>query len=117
MSALVGQTVVVIGGSAGIGLETARAARAEGAVMVTAGRPYYAPLAEIDFEQARRSFDDHLFLALRVAQHAPATLRPGGSLLFMGGTGGRRRGPGLSVIAAGTAALGRAARRTARGTA
>ena len=74
-------------------------------VMVTAGRPYYAPLAEIDFDQARRSFDDHLFLAVRVAQHAAATMRPGGSLLFMGGTGGRKRGPGLSIIAAGTAAL------------
>ena len=126
MSALLGQTVVVIGGSAGIGLETARAARAEGAeivltarsperleragrelgalstaafdaaapaaldgffeglpapvdhVMVTAGRPYYARLAEIDFEQAKRSFDDHLFLAIRVAQHAAGTMRPGG---------------------------------------
>ena len=151
--ALLGQTVVVIGGSAGIGLETARAARAEGAdviltardperlrraghelgavgttafdaadlaaldrflrdlptpvdhVMVTAGRPYYAPLAEIDFDAARRSFDNHLWLALRIAQHAAGTVRPGGSLLFMGGTGGRRRGVGLSVIAAGTAAL------------
>jgi NAD(P)-dependent dehydrogenase (short-subunit alcohol dehydrogenase family) len=151
--ALLGQTVVVIGGSAGIGFETARAARAEGAdviltardperlrragleldahttaafdaadpatldhffqslpapvdhVMVTAGRPYYAPLAEIDFDLARRSFDDHLFLAVRVAQHAAATMRPEGSLLFMGGTGGRKRGPGLTLIAAGTAAL------------
>jgi NAD(P)-dependent dehydrogenase (short-subunit alcohol dehydrogenase family) len=148
-----GQTVVVMGGSAGIGLETARLVRAEGAeviltarnperlqraaeeigarstaafdaadpaaltrffgdldrpidhVMVTAGRPYYAPLAEIDFEQARRSFDDHLFLAIRVAQLATGTVRPGGSLVFMGGTGGRKRGPGLSLIAAGTAAL------------
>jgi NAD(P)-dependent dehydrogenase (short-subunit alcohol dehydrogenase family) len=37
---LEGQTVVVIGGSAGIGLETARAARAEGAeVIVTARNP------------------------------------------------------------------------------
>ena len=151
--ALHGQTVVVIGGSAGIGLETARQARAEGAgiiltarnserlqraagelgavntaafdaadpaaldrffqdlptpvdhVMVTAGRPYYAPLADIDFDQARRSFDDHMFLAIRVAQLAADTVRPGGSLLFMGGTGGRKRGPGLSLIAAGTAAL------------
>ena len=151
--ALLGQTVVVIGGSAGIGLETAKAARAESAdvvltardperlrragveldalstaafdaadpdrlarffeslptpvdhVMVTAGRPYYAPLAEIDFDRARRSFDDHLFLALHVARHAPGSVRPGGSLLFMGGTGGRRRGRGLSLIAAGTAAL------------
>jgi NAD(P)-dependent dehydrogenase (short-subunit alcohol dehydrogenase family) len=31
-------------------------------------------------------------------------VRPGGTLLFMGGTGGRSRGPGLSLIAAATAA-------------
>ena len=37
---LAGQTVVVIGGSAGIGLETARRARAEGAdVILTARDP------------------------------------------------------------------------------
>ena len=37
---LAGQTVVVIGGSAGIGLETARWARAEGAeVILTARNP------------------------------------------------------------------------------
>src|SRR5690349_12648971 len=35
---LLGQTVVVIGGSAGIGLETARRARAEGARVVLTGR-------------------------------------------------------------------------------
>jgi NAD(P)-dependent dehydrogenase (short-subunit alcohol dehydrogenase family) len=35
--ALLGQTVVVIGGSSGIGLETARQARAEGAELVLAG--------------------------------------------------------------------------------
>ena len=35
---LLGQTVVVIGGSAGIGLETARRARAEGANVVLTGR-------------------------------------------------------------------------------
>ena len=35
---LLGQTVVVIGGSAGIGLETARRARAEGADVVLTGR-------------------------------------------------------------------------------
>src|ERR1700743_741216 len=35
---LLGQTVVVIGGSAGIGLETARRARAEGAGVVLTGR-------------------------------------------------------------------------------
>src|SRR5213082_3122995 len=36
--ALIGQTVVVIGGSAGIGLETARLARAEAADVVVTGR-------------------------------------------------------------------------------
>jgi short-subunit dehydrogenase len=36
--ALVGQTVVVIGGSSGIGLETARLARSEGANVVLTGR-------------------------------------------------------------------------------
>jgi hypothetical protein len=45
---LVGQTVVVLGGSAGIGLETARAARAGGR-----RGPYYAPLQEMDFDEAR----------------------------------------------------------------
>ena len=150
---LLGQTVVVIGGSAGIGLETARRASAEGAklivtgrdperlhraaseldalstaafdatdpaaldrffqglperidhVMVTAGGPYYAPLADLDRERAHRDFDEHLWLAIAIAQHAVGRVRPGGTLLFMGGTGGRRRGPGLSLTAAATAAL------------
>ena len=35
---LAGQSVVVIGGSAGIGLETARRARAEGADVILVGR-------------------------------------------------------------------------------
>jgi NAD(P)-dependent dehydrogenase (short-subunit alcohol dehydrogenase family) len=150
---LLGQTVVVIGGSAGIGLETARRARAEGADVILAGRnpdrlqraaaelgalssaafdatdpaaldrffgalpgaidhvmvtgpgPYYAPLAELDRERAHRDFDDHLWLAVAVAQHAVGRVRPGGTLLFMSGTGGRARGPGMSLIAAGSAAL------------
>jgi NAD(P)-dependent dehydrogenase (short-subunit alcohol dehydrogenase family) len=150
---LAGQTVVVIGGSAGIGLETARRARAEGAgivltarnperlqhaaaelgaqrtaafdatdfdqlgsffgdlptpidhVLVTGPGPYYARLADLDRQRAHRDFDAHLWLAVAVAQHTVGKMRPGGSLLFMGGTGGRGRGPGLSLIAAGTAAL------------
>jgi NAD(P)-dependent dehydrogenase (short-subunit alcohol dehydrogenase family) len=150
---LLGQTVVVIGGSAGIGRETARRARAEGAevilagrnrerlqraatelgardtatfdandlsaleaffagleapidhVMVTAGRPYYAPLAEMDFDEARRALYEHPMVMLGVARYAAAKVRPGGTLLFMGGTGGRRTGVGLGIISAGTAAL------------
>jgi NAD(P)-dependent dehydrogenase (short-subunit alcohol dehydrogenase family) len=150
--ALLGQTVVVIGGSAGIGLETARRARAEGANVVLTGRnpdrleraaaelgalssaafdatdpaaldrffgdlpetidhvlvtgpgPYYAPLADLDRERAHRDFDDHVWLAVAVAQHAVGRVRPGGTLLFMAGAG-CERGPGLSLMAAGTAAL------------
>jgi NAD(P)-dependent dehydrogenase (short-subunit alcohol dehydrogenase family) len=150
---LAGQTVVVIGGSAGIGLETARLARAEGAdviltgrnpdrletaasevdarstatfdanelaelegffggleapidhVMVTAGRPYYSPLAAMDFDEARRALHEHLMVMLGVARYTGGTIRPGGSLLFMGGTGGRRTGVGLGIISAVTAAL------------
>ena len=148
-----GQTVVVIGGSAGIGLETARQARAEGArlilaarnperlkqaaaevgadrtaafdttdwaalgrffdglpeqidhVMVTGPGPYYAPLAELDHARVISDFDGHLWLAVEVARHAVGRVRPGGTLLFMSGTDDRRRGPGLSVMAAFNAAL------------
>jgi NAD(P)-dependent dehydrogenase (short-subunit alcohol dehydrogenase family) len=150
---LAGKTVVVIGGSAGIGLETARRARGEGAdvilaarnpdrlkqaalevgaqrtaafdvtdwaalgrffqdlpeqidhVMVTGPGPYYAPLAELDYERAHRDFDSHQWLAIAVAQHAAGRVRPGGTLLFMGGTGGRRPGVGMALISAATAAL------------
>ena len=151
--ALAGQTVVVIGGSGGIGFETARLARSEGAevvltgrnperlenaasevgakstaafdaadepaleaffadletpidhVLSTAGRPYYGPLPELDFAAARRSLDDHFWLAIHVAQLSIGKVRPAGSLLFMSGTGGRSRGVGLSIIAAFTAAM------------
>src|SRR4029077_9677061 len=149
---LLGQTVVVIGGSSGIGLETARRARAEGAdvilpardpdrlrrvgveleaniaafdatdfqrlgrffdelptqidhLLVTGPGPYYAPLAEFDVEAARRDVDAHLLLPLEVARHAASKVRPGGALLFMGGTGGRRTAVGLAFISGLTAAL------------
>src|SRR6516162_2730512 len=149
---LLGQTVVVIGGSAGIGLETARRARAEGAkviltarnaqrlqraasevdalstaafdaadavaldrffrdlptidhVMVTAGRPYYGRLADMDFAKIRDLIGEHLLLALHVARNAANKVRPAGTLIFMGGTGGRRPAIGMSIAGAGTAAL------------
>ncbi|MEU7767284.1 SDR family oxidoreductase [Nocardia sp. NPDC049190] len=150
---LVGQTVVVIGGSAGIGLETARRARAEGAeviltgrdadrleraalelgaerfaafdandagslqrffqdlpeqidhVMVTAGGPKYGPLLEMDSAQVREVLSGHVVLALEVARNAVGKMRPGGTLLLMGGTGGRRIGHGLGIVSAATAAL------------
>jgi NAD(P)-dependent dehydrogenase (short-subunit alcohol dehydrogenase family) len=149
---LLGQTIVVVGGSAGIGLETARLARAEGAevvltarnpdrlhqaglelgasiaafdatdfdrlekffdalstqidhVLVTGPGPYYAPLAEFDVEAALRDVDAHIFLPIQVARNAVGKVRPGGTLLFMGGTGGRRTAPGLYFMSALSAAL------------
>jgi NAD(P)-dependent dehydrogenase (short-subunit alcohol dehydrogenase family) len=151
--ALLGQTVVVIGGSAGIGLETARRARSEGAdlvltgrsperlqhaaleldplrtaafdatdsallerffqdlpkpvdhVMVTAGGSYYARVADMDFARARRSLDEHLWLTLQVARDAADKVRPGGTLLFITGTGARRPGVGLAMASIVAAAL------------
>jgi len=149
---MMGQTVVLIGGSRGIGLETARLARARGAeviltardparleeaarevgarstaafdvsdlagveaffadlpdpidhVLVTGPGPYYAPLAEMDLERARREVGNRIVTTLAIARYGAARMRPPGTLLFIGGTGGRRRGVGLTLIGALTAA-------------
>ena len=145
--------MVLIGGSAGIGLETARRARSEGAevvltgrnperleqasqevgakstaafdatdpgsmkrffedlpgpidhVLVTAGGPHYGPLLEMDPDEVSLALSDHIVLALAVARNAVGKMRPGGSLLLMGGTGGRRISPELGIVSAATAAL------------
>jgi NAD(P)-dependent dehydrogenase (short-subunit alcohol dehydrogenase family) len=128
---LAGQTVVLIGGSAGIGLETARCARAHGAnviltgrtpgaalqgffetisapvdhVMVTAGGPRYAPLLEMDSDEVRDVLSGHVTLYLAVARHSVGKMTPHGSLIFMGGTGGRRITKGVGIVSEGTAAL------------
>jgi NAD(P)-dependent dehydrogenase (short-subunit alcohol dehydrogenase family) len=150
---LLGQTVIVIGGSSGIGLETARYARAQGADVLITGRdrerlqraateveaqstaafdatdfklldkffddlpapvdhvlltgpgPYYAALTKFDIEKARHDIEAHLLLPLQVARKATNKVRPGGTLLFMGGTGGRSPAKGLVLISALRAAL------------
>ena len=150
---LLGQTVIVIGGSAGIGLQTARRARAEGAgvvltgrtpehlqhaatevgaqdtaafdahdraalkrffdalpapidhVMVTAGAPRYGRMLDMGFDEARQAISEHMLLELEVARNAADKVRPGGTLLFMGGTGGRRIELGTGIVSAVTAAL------------
>jgi NAD(P)-dependent dehydrogenase (short-subunit alcohol dehydrogenase family) len=150
---LSGQTLVVLGGSAGIGLATARAAAAAGArviitgrtherlddaaaeipvvktaafdvadadaldgffaglsggidhVMLTAGGPQYGPLLQMSAEAVRAAMSDHVVTALAVAGHAARRVRPGGSLLLMGGTGARRVAPGLGLASALTAAM------------
>jgi NAD(P)-dependent dehydrogenase (short-subunit alcohol dehydrogenase family) len=73
-------------------------------VMTAAGSPYYARLADIDFARARREADEHLWLPLRIARRAVGKVRPGGTLLFVGGTGGRRPAA-APLVAAFTAAL------------
>ena len=150
---LLGQTVVLIGGSAGIGLETARRARSEGAdvvltgrdperleraardvdarttaafdatdaaalkrffeglpdpidhVLVTAGGPNYVPLLEMDAAQVHHALGDHVVLGLDVARSAAGKMRPGGSILLMGGTGGRKISRDLGLFSAATAVL------------
>jgi NAD(P)-dependent dehydrogenase (short-subunit alcohol dehydrogenase family) len=150
---LLGQTVVLIGGSAGIGLETARLARAEGAdvvlaarnperleqaardvgarstaafdatdagaleaffdglpgpidhVLVTGPGPSYMPLLEMNADQVRDELGSHVVLALEVARNAAPKMRPGGALLLMGGTGGRRIRRELGLASAATAVL------------
>jgi NAD(P)-dependent dehydrogenase (short-subunit alcohol dehydrogenase family) len=150
---LLGQTVVLIGGSAGIGLETARRARAEGADVVLTGRdperleraaadvgarstaafdatdpavlkhffdglpdpidhvlitgpgPHYVPLLEMDADQVREALSDHAVLGLEVARNAAGKMRPGGTLILMGGTGGRRISRDLGIFSAATAVL------------
>jgi NAD(P)-dependent dehydrogenase (short-subunit alcohol dehydrogenase family) len=150
---LLGQTVVVIGGSAGIGLETARRARAEGAevvltgrnpdrlkqaglevgarttaafdandvaavkrffddlpgpidhVLVTAGGPHYGPLLEMGADEVRRAMSEHVVLSLEVARNLVGRVRPGGTLLLVGGTGGRRISRDLGLASALTAAM------------
>jgi len=56
---LLGQTVVVIGGSSGIGLETARRARAEGAEVILTGRnPEHLSRAALDLgAESTAAFD------------------------------------------------------------
>ncbi|MFB7310264.1 SDR family oxidoreductase [Streptomyces sp. NPDC056192] len=150
---LADQTVVVIGASAGIGLETARQVRARGGqvvlvgrnpehlqqaalelhplgtaafdatdtdrlkqffqdlpgpvdhVMVTAGGPFYMPLESMDLAAARRAFEERLAMTLAVALYSRDKVRAGGTLLFIGSTGGRRPGIGMAVMSAVTAAL------------
>jgi NAD(P)-dependent dehydrogenase (short-subunit alcohol dehydrogenase family) len=56
-------------------------------------------------DQVRREVGDHLALGLEVARNAVPKMNPGGTLLFMGGTGGRRISRALGIASAATAAL------------
>jgi NAD(P)-dependent dehydrogenase (short-subunit alcohol dehydrogenase family) len=72
--------------------------------MLTGSGPYYSPLADMDFATAQRDIDAHIVVALAVARYGAARMRPPGTLLFIGGTGGRQAGVGLTLLSAMTAA-------------
>jgi NAD(P)-dependent dehydrogenase (short-subunit alcohol dehydrogenase family) len=74
-------------------------------VMVTAGSPSYTPLADLDLSQAGHDFGGRIAMMLAVARASRNKVRPGGTLLFIGGTGGRRPAAGMAVTGALTAAL------------
>jgi NAD(P)-dependent dehydrogenase (short-subunit alcohol dehydrogenase family) len=74
-------------------------------VMVTAGQPHYGRLQDMDLGQARRALETHLLQMLQVGRSAAPRVRPGGTLVFMGGTGGRRQAIGLGFVPTVTAAL------------
>jgi NAD(P)-dependent dehydrogenase (short-subunit alcohol dehydrogenase family) len=58
-----------------------------------------------DAAATRRDVDAHLLLPLQVAGNAASKVRPGGTLLFISGTGSRRTAQGLALITALTVAL------------
>jgi NAD(P)-dependent dehydrogenase (short-subunit alcohol dehydrogenase family) len=152
---LAGQTVLVLGGSSGIGLETARRAREEGAeliltardpdrlhrvgielgasisafdldapdrlaqffanlpglvdhVLVSGAGPRYVSFAELDIGKIRRGVE-RIVLSVQIARLAKDALQSSGSLLLIGGTGGRRpsAGPLVSAVTATMPALTR----------
>jgi len=59
----------------------------------------------MDFAKIRDLIGEHLLLLLYVARTLAIKVRPGGTLIFMGGTGGRRPAMGMSIANAVTAAL------------
>ena len=74
-------------------------------VLVTGPGPAYMPLLEMNADQVRDELGSHVVLGLDVARNAAPRMRPGGTLLLMGGTGGRRIRRDLGLASAATAVL------------
>jgi NAD(P)-dependent dehydrogenase (short-subunit alcohol dehydrogenase family) len=74
-------------------------------VLITAGGPAYGPMLEMSADEVRDALSDHVLVALEVARHARPRMRPGGTLLLMGGTGGRKVSRALGLASAATAVL------------
>ena len=74
-------------------------------MLITAGRPRYGALLDMDIAEVREALSGHVVVGLTVARVATPRMRPGGTLLFVGGTGGRRIDHRLGIISAATATL------------
>jgi NAD(P)-dependent dehydrogenase (short-subunit alcohol dehydrogenase family) len=74
-------------------------------IMVTAGRPYYGRLIDLDFAHARRALDERVSLFTDVARNAADKVKAGGTLIFMGGTGSRRPAIGVGIASTVAAAV------------
>jgi NAD(P)-dependent dehydrogenase (short-subunit alcohol dehydrogenase family) len=74
-------------------------------VLVTGGGPAYSLITEMDFDQARSVFDEHLLGSLRIARECATRVRPGGSLTFITGTDARHARAGSSLAAISAAAV------------
>jgi NAD(P)-dependent dehydrogenase (short-subunit alcohol dehydrogenase family) len=59
----------------------------------------------MDFDEGRRALQEHPMLMAGVARYGAGKVRPGGTLLFMGGTGARNPAIGIGLSSAMTAAL------------
>ncbi len=74
-------------------------------VLITAGGPRYGPMLELARADVQEALSDHVVVALQVARQALPKMRPTGTLLLMGGTGGRRISREAGIASAATAVL------------
>jgi NAD(P)-dependent dehydrogenase (short-subunit alcohol dehydrogenase family) len=79
--------------------------------LVSGAGPHYVPFAEIDIATIPHGVE-RIVLSVQIARLAKDAVEPGGSLVLIGGTGGRRPSAG-PVIAAVTAAMPALARNLA----
>jgi NAD(P)-dependent dehydrogenase (short-subunit alcohol dehydrogenase family) len=77
-------------------------------VLASGDGPHNVPFAELDIGKIRQSVS-RIVLCVQIAHLAKEALRPTGSLLLIGGTGGRRpsAGPLISAVTAAMPALAR----------
>lgn len=134
MTTLNGKTLLIVGGSSGIGRQLASDAESQGAQVITVGRPELdltdestiralaarvgdldylvslaadpanGPVTELDRDAVHRAFDAKVIGPILLAKHFASRFRPGGAILLFSGVAAWRPAPGRSVMAATNAA-------------